>query len=376
MKFLGEIISGESMEETGFAFDGNREMLMNAELGNDSAFFMCGTNLKKKKADCKESGRFDEYGEITLHLKEYGFRLLQPENHDEMELFFDRMNGYWASTLSFPSMVAWSDSIRIFFKKVGEYLCFVAEDTDQDRWVLFPLIGCYEPISLELCMKELVKLFAELGLPVIIVGVYEWMLPFYCNVACIRLNYSYDYGLSDYVYRAEDFRQAIDGQSFRYNYKYFIRKYNPELVFMEGGKAQTYVDFMKKSWCSVHNCSLCQYGCLLHCLERLISAFEEAGANGIAAYLGKELVGYVIVARERDQLFYHFKNSIHSYRGLSEYLLVNSFRIFGEGISVINYTEDMNIEYLRAYKRKLCKYELRHKYELNETIHNGGGIRG
>jgi hypothetical protein len=360
--------------EAGYSINGNNGLVINAELGNDSAFFMCngvGKDIQECLKNCEQADKSGE--QIALCLMDHGFRRLQPEDHDAMESFYARMNGPWASTLSFPSMVAWSESIRIFFKIVREYLCFVAEDTDKGRWVLFPLIGFYERKSLEQCMKDLVNMFVELGLPIITVGVYEWMLPFYRNLSCIRLNASCNLGLSDYIYRVENFKQALEGQSFRYNYKYFIRKYNPELVFMESGNEQTYVDFMKRSWCSVHLCSLCQYGCLLHCLQRVISSLDEAGAGGIAVNIENELVGYVIVARERDQLFYHFKNSIHSYRGLSEYLLLNSFRIFGEGTSVINYTEDMNIEYLRAYKRKLCKYELQHKYELNEAEHNRGG---
>jgi hypothetical protein len=138
------------------------------------------------------------------------------------------------------------------------------------------------------------------------------------------------------------------------------------MVLMHNEDITSYIEFLKKHWCSTHNCDFCQYGCLLDSAANLIGVTQDAGAEGITVYVDHIIVGYIIVTMERDQLVFHLKKSIHGIRGLSEYMHRNCYELFGRESKTINYTEDMDIEGLRSYKQRLAmKYELSHKYELS-----------
>lgn len=297
-------------------------------------------------------------------LGEQGFKSLSVEDRELFTLYYEQMNDNWASSISFPSMIAWNKSIRIYHRKIGEYLCCLAMDSTCNRWVVLPLIGHYEQEKVDACINELKDIMGILKLPIIFTDVSEWMLPFYLNSSAIKLKASYDRGLSDYIYTKEEFFQGLDRQYCRYDYNYFIRKNNPRLVIMGKEDVNQYLDFLARIWCTAHDCNYCQYGCLKDSATGIISNLEEAGARGIVVYVGDEIYGYTIVSLDRDQLIFHFKKGIHRVRGLSEYMHRSCCELFGEKAKYINYTEDMNLEGLRVYKQRLAQYELYPKYEL------------
>jgi hypothetical protein len=299
-----------------------------------------------------------------IKLEEYGFKGLTVKDKELFSEYYNKMNGNWASSVSFLSMLAWNHSIKIYHRILGDYICCLAHETIGDRRVLLPLIGHYESSRLELCMEELKDIMEELGLPIIFTDVSEWMLPYYRDQKSVALEASYDLSLSDYIYKAEDFVQSLNSQSNRYDYNYFIRKYNPELILLKNENPDPYMEFLSADWCTSHDCSYCSYGCLLDSLKITLEAMEEAGGKGIAVYVDQQIAGYTIVTCEGDQLIYQFKKGIHKYRGINVYLHKQCYDLFGTQTKYINYTEDMNIEGLRLYKQRLAKYELYHKYEL------------
>jgi len=126
-----------------------------------------------------------------------------------------------------------------------------------------------------------------------------------------------------------------------------------------------YLHFLKEAWCGDHECNYCQYGCLLDSAQGIIQALAEVEAKGIKVFVNNEMVGYTIVTQERDQLIFHFKESLHKFRGLSEYMHRQCYQLFGAQVKTINYTEDLNFPGLRKYKQNLAKFKLQHKYELS-----------
>lgn len=297
-------------------------------------------------------------------LKTYGFKYLSIKDKKLFDHYYDRMNDNWASSISFASMIAWNYSIKIYHRIIGEYLCCLAQDTTCNRWVILPFLGFYEKDKLEQCAKEFKSILEKLQIPIVFTDVSEWMLPYYMNLKSIKLKENYDLGLSDYIYKAGDFEKTLNSQESRYDYNYFIRKNNPELVLMSNENINTYIEFLTKIWCSSHDCDYCQYGCLLDSAKSIINVVNEVGAKGITVYVDNEIVGYTIVTMEKDQLIFHFKKNIHKYRGLSDYMHKQCYELYGSPAKIINYTEDINLEGLRKYKQKLAKYELHHKYEL------------
>jgi hypothetical protein len=298
-------------------------------------------------------------------LEAYGFTGISAADKELFSTYYEKMNDNWASSICFASMIAWNKSIILYHRILGDYLCCLAYDTTCSRWVTLPLLGHYETEKMDMCIKELLGILEALKLPLIFTDVSEWMLPYYWKLKSVKLKETYDIGLSDYIYTAEDFVKGLNRSYCRYDYNYFIKRNNPRLVEMKQEDVDTYMDFLKKVWCNVHECDFCKYGCLLDSAKSLIGITQEVGAKGITVYVKDEIVGYAIVTMERDELVFHFKKGIHGIRGLSEFLHRSCYELYGADARTINYTEDMNIEGLRIYKQKLAlQYSLKHKYEL------------
>ena len=298
------------------------------------------------------------------------FKSLSIEDKGLFDFYYSKMNDNWVSTISFASMIAWNKSIRIYHRIIGEYLCILANDTTCDQWYTIPLIGHYDQKQLEKSIRELIDIMEELGRPVQFVSISEWMLPYYLHLRCMKLKEVYDISLSDYIYDVKDFMKSMNNQSNRYDYNYFIRRFNPKLVLMRSMNSDYYIDLIQKCFCMNHECRICVYGCQQDTIRNVTERMSETGAMGIAVYIEEELVGYAIVSIEKTQLIYHFKENLHGYRGLGIYLNKKCFELFGENVELINYTEDIGIEGLRKYKKQLSKYRLSHKYELLRILSN------
>ncbi len=296
-----------------------------------------------------------------------GFQRLTVEDKARFDRFFLKMNDNWVSTLSFSSMIAWNSSIHIYHRVLGEYLWILAHDTTCGQWYTIPLLGYYEQESLEESMRELLEQMEKLQLPVHFVSVSEWMLPYYKSLTCMTSEETYNSKLSDYIYGVDDFIKAGNNQKNRYDYRYFIRNYNPEVVMMDSRQVDRYVDFTSKEFCCSRECSRCVYGCQSETVRNITQVLERTGAKGIAVYHEGELIGYEIVSREKSQLVYHFKGNSRKYRGLGIFLNWKCYELFGGDARYINYTEDMGLEGLRKYKQQLAPYHLSHKYELQRT---------
>lgn len=302
-----------------------------------------------------------------MNTVDQGFKKLDVNDKEMFAKYFEKMHGNWASSICFPSMLAWNSSIVIYHKLIDDYLCCIAHDIPASRWVLLPVIGHYETEALDRCMIKVMDIMEELKLPIIITDVSSWMLPYYMGLKSIKLKESYDESLSDYIYTADDFIKGFDRPDNRYNYNYFVRKFNPTMDYVKSSDVESYIEYIRTNWCNKHSCTGCQYGCMLDSASNLIGVIEKSGANGIVVYVEDKIAGYLIAGMERDQLVFHFKKTIHGLRGLNEYLHCRYFTLFGDRAKAINYTEDMNIPGLRSYKQRLAlSYQLQHKYELTQ----------
>jgi len=159
----------------------------------------------------------NEQSSLVDSVLKYGFQYLAVTDKALFESYYKLMNAHWASSLSFASMIAWNKSIRIYHRIIGEYVCCLAQDTTCDRWVVLPLLGYYEKDQVDETIKELQIIISQLSVPFVLTDVSEWMLPYYLNLKCIKLQASYDLGLSDYIYTAEDFAQGLNRTYSRYD---------------------------------------------------------------------------------------------------------------------------------------------------------------
>ncbi|NLC18222.1 MAG: hypothetical protein GX757_03200 [Clostridiales bacterium] len=82
-----------------------------------------------------------------MNIEDYGFKKLDASDRDLFSYYYKKMNDNWASSICFPSMLAWNTGIVIYHKIIGDYICCVAHDIPNARWVLLPLIGHCSKIS-------------------------------------------------------------------------------------------------------------------------------------------------------------------------------------------------------------------------------------
>ncbi len=294
-----------------------------------------------------------------------GFRKLSAKDRERFVRYYDQMNGYWASSLCFADMVAWNDSFIIYWKETLGYMECAAYDTEKKRWVMLPFLGRYTEGGISRALEQAVSFWKGAGLPLIIADAAEWMMPYYKKAPGASWEIWNDRGLCDYLYTAEDFcRYGIEGKEPRYNWKYFQRKYQTETELLTPGHLESCLDFLERIWCSTHQCEECQYGCLKKTAASVITSLDQLNAHGIAVIYEGRIIAYSIVSCYHGLGFFEFKKTERGFRGINEYLHKECFQRFLREAKVINYSEDMGLEGLRAYKSRLAPYTLAPRYEL------------
>lgn len=304
------------------------------------------------------------YDPIIKEIKKRGFRELTGKDRKLFDEYYKDMNGYWASSICFTSMIAWHFNIQIYYKRYDNYLLCVALDGSSDRFLMLPLIGYYEQEAVTRIMTEAKIFFQNLGFSLIMTDISEWMLPYYQNVPGFDWLVENDRGLCDYIYQAKDFEAAMDTQETRYNYKYFIRKYQPETYELSPEYEEECAELCERVWCGCHTCEDCHYGCLKTTIRTTMQNFNQLNAKGILVRQEGRAIAYCVVTRLKGLAIYQFKKTERNYRGINEYIHKECYDRFLKGVEVINYTEDMGLEGLRKYKSKLAPYTLSPKYSI------------
>lgn len=295
-----------------------------------------------------------------------GFKKITIEDREIFEQYYSQMEGYWPSSICFDSMLAWNDSIVTYFREYEGYIICIAFDYVNNRYVCLPCIGKYEKETLTKAVEYCRTLFHENNIPFVITDVYQWMLEQYERLDNIKFKVIKDEGLSDYIYLKEDFAASLNKQDSRYNINYFIRKNNPEIKRMKESDLEECMGFIESAWCKSYNCQFCEYGCLKNVAKNIISEISKYNAKGIVVRVDGKIVGYCIVSVRKDEAIFHFKKTARNFRGINEVLHKVCFEEFCKEVRIINYTEDMNLEGLRKYKKRLAPYRLEPKYELCE----------
>ena len=296
-----------------------------------------------------------------------GFRRLTQYDRNLFDKYYNEMNGYWPSSLCFTEMNGWKHSLTVYYKEVHDFMVCAAWNHDTSRLVFLPFLGHYTQDKVNATFAEVDKWMSEMQLPLVIMDVGEWMKEYYEAIPGVSFEVIYDRGLSDYMYKVEDFKNALQNEKIRYNYNYFVRRNQPLTVPIKPEHLQECLNLIDNNWCTTHNCEECVYGCLKKTMENTIPYMEELDANGILVYVADELVAYCIVSCRRGMGSFHFKKTQRGFQGINEFLHRECLERFLQDAEVINYAEDMNLDGLRVYKSRLSEHFLAPRYELRKT---------
>ncbi len=301
---------------------------------------------------------------VKEQLKGLGYTKLTISHHKLFNQYYDQMNDYWSSPTCFIEMLVFGETVSAWFKETEDLLICVEWDAVSGELVSVPFFGHYTDESVEKAYRILKADMDEMGIPIVFMDLTDWMEPFIERIPGTKWNIINDRDLMDYLFTPAAFLEGMNQKDDRYRYRYFLRKFDHEIVEMDKSQREEIRDFFKRTWCKDHTCDFCHYGCLMDCVDRLMEHFEEFHARGILIRVDGECAGFCTVSVYRGLAIYQFKNAINRMKGINEVLLRECFDRFLQDVEVINYTEDMGEEKLRAYKQRLGDYTLGSRYRL------------
>ena len=293
--------------------------------------------------------------ETEKDLLALGYRPVAVEDKPVCDPFYDRMNDYWSSPMSFMAMIAWKKTLTFYYKTIGDYLVLLGWDATDGKMTMLPLIGHYEESAVESAVAKVREDHAAMGFPVYITDMREWMQPYYERIPGTGWKKIESDALNDYVYEGkcfDDFR-GKSGQNLRYflkNYDYSVREVVPEDL-------EELQDFVRKSWCANHDCAECNYGCTLDCLKQIVPSLPALGGFGIMVDIDHRMAGYCIGSRHGKVSILHFQTTAGNYKGIGVFMYRECRKRFLSDIERISLGEDMGMPGIRTYKTRLAPHE-------------------
>ncbi len=300
---------------------------------------------------------------LWMQLSQLGYRPMKAGDQRVFDPYYNAMNGHYSSSLSFSSLLAWSDAIPILYKPVGSLLCCLAYDGTERIWKAFPFIGRYSQESVGAALRVLREDMQTLRLPLLVVEGSEWMVPFYQGVEDISWESERPREWMDYIYQRADFEKSLDSPESRYRRRYFLRKFSPETVVLTSAHKDECLDCLRAVWCPGRDCADC-YACPLDAVGNVVGALDNLRAEGILVRVDGKPAGFCIVSSLNGMCVYLFKHADNHMKGINEYLIYECLTRFLPGAEEINYTDDMGNEGLRAYKSNLAPYTLSPRFTL------------
>ncbi len=295
----------------------------------------------------------------------YGFKLLTVNDCELFNKYRNMSDAPLSSCSNLPSIIGWEKSTVPYYKVVDGALCIIFNDAVYGSWRCYPPMCRYDESFPVKAIELLDSLFDEMGLPLHFYYVKDWLLPYFEGINNFTIEKTFDDSLSDYIYTYSDFTRYLNKADIQYNIRYFKRKFSPTIEWLTPENSQEYLDFLKEIWCPFHSCDDCVYGCMVDTLKNMLDSSKETGLSSFLVRSDGKCVAYAGYIVCDTEIVVLFKKVSRSMKGITDF--VHSAIIknaSNDGISHINYTEDMGVEGLRKYKQKLAPFTLSRNYEL------------
>ena len=310
--------------------------------------------------------------ELLKRLSQLGYRRLTPEDWRVFEPYYNAMNGHYASSISFPCLLAWSDAIRIFYKSVGGesergLLACLQYDGTIETWTALPFIGRYSKESVGNAFRVLLADMEALRFPLCVMDMSEWMAPFYLDLGGISWEIENPREWMDYIYQRTDFENSLNSSDSLYRCRYFLRRFSPETVVLTPAHKEECLDCLRTVWCPGRDCADC-FAYPADAIGNVVGALDNLRADGVLVRVDGKPAGFCVVSCRNGMGCYLFKHADNHMKGINEYLLRECLTRFLSGAEEINFTEDIGNEGLRAYKSKLAPYTLSPRMTLRGRV--------
>ena len=275
------------------------------------------------------------------------------------------MGGIFPSTISVESILAWQDVCAAEYRIEEDYFCIRIYDRIEKKSYLYMPLGMYSGESFQRLIDKLYGESRKDGEELLFRDVREEEIFWYRGLSGYQVRISSNEAYSDYIYRREELEQAFEKPGERYNKRYFIRNYRPSVRHTEILDVLSCRDIVNRAFCRYHQCPSCTNGCLKDTIANFLEASDPKGTRGIIVSSNGEDIGYAAGIIQGDTFVFLFKKNCRGYRGLDEYLQTELLKELPEHVRYINYTEDMGVEGLRNYKRRLAPYYPKTRYQVS-----------
>ena len=292
-----------------------------------------------------------------------GYDILTEAEKTEYEEKAGKMKGLFPSTLSMESILSWKNACLPEYRVEGDYFCIRIMDRIRGKRYYYMPLGEYHQESFQHLIEKLWEENKESS-PLIIVDVRDEELGWYRGLQGFSCTISDQDSYSDYIYRRADLEESFEKQQARYNKRYFIRKYAPEKRKLLRSDENSCRNVVECAYCAYHSCKECTNGCLKDTISDFLKTSDSGAKYGLMISSGGIDIGYAAGIVQGDCFVFLFKKNCHGYRGLDEYLQTELLNELPEEVQWINYTEDMGIDGIRAYKKKLAPYHLKPRYKV------------
>ena len=291
----------------------------------------------------------------------HGYKIVTFEEKPHFDPYYDKMNDWWSSPMSFMAMIAWETALKFYYKEVGEYLVCLGWDATIGKMTVLPFLGKYENKTLAEAFQIVREELDEMGYPLCITDMREWMQPYYDAIPGTSWEKTESDTLSDYVYAAAEF-DHFHGKSGQYH-RYFLKNYNYSVEEVTPSHLPVITDFIREIWCSHTDCSACNYGCPIDCISKVLPCLKELSGFGILVRVEGRVAGYCIGSVHNGMAIYHFQNTREEYRGIGMFMYHEIRTRMLPHVSIISLGEDMGLPGIRTFKTRLAPHEWIPRFE-------------
>jgi len=245
-------------------------------------------------------------------------------------------------------------------------------------WVYVVIIPL-EDDKLIAAFYEVAELFQKLGIPMKLGTISEQYKKILERIPLLKNSFHYHEERSDYVYLRDEYIDISGGKNAKKRRdlnKIAVDYPEASVVPITDWKASKPVIMeIIDEWCKGYDCEKCAYGCERKVIDYLLDTDLTDRLTGAIMYLGDEPEMFAISQIIGDTCFLFFKKSVNRIHGAFYYFEYEFMKML-EGVTYVNFQEDLGLPGLREYKRRRHPVKMIDKYETNVFYWNSGYATG
>ncbi len=269
---------------------------------------------------------------------------------------------------TFVELASFAPVLKSKFAEYAGYLCLYGTKQHGECECNFP-VAPLEDQNLQEVVDGLFDCFSRDG-KLVLTYTPESMLHRVADLQGYKVSWDYDLDDSDYLYLTEEFlnlsgrvnrkkRYDLDKFSKEYEGRYEYKVLTPQNVSL----CNEVID----GWCDGRDCALCLFGCEKKTTNKVVEIFPQVDALGGVVMVEGKPASFIIGARMPCKCgcgAINFHKETRPITGLSIFTFMEFVKRNFADLLHVNLEEDIGLEGLRRFKRKMNPCDQLHKYSV------------